>query len=226
MSDLADATTSPCLWCGKPLAEHADRLDGNATPRVPCLGLKANFVPSARASSPLDPFAVAPPWFKWALAEVGTRELPGNTGPAIRRYISLAHAGGEGDPWCAIFANAALESCGLHGTRSASSQSFRHDAGFLRLAGPALGAIAVFWRESKASWLGHVGFYRGELDGHVWVLGGNEGDMVQIEALPLEGATMGLRGYWWPVGVPLPEIRPVVMPHGSASHQQIAPKVT
>jgi len=50
-----------------------------------------------------DPFASAPPWFRWALAEVGTRELPENTGPAIRRYISLAHCGTEGDPWCAIF---------------------------------------------------------------------------------------------------------------------------
>lgn len=167
-----------------------------------------------------DFFASAPLWFLWALQEIGTRELPGNTGPAIRRYIALAHAGAEGDPWCAIFTNAAMESCGIPGTRSASSQSFRHDSGFKSLGGPALGALAVFWRGSKGSGLGHVGFYRGELDGHVWVLGGNEGDMVQIEALPVNGSSMGLRGYWWPMSVPLPEIRPVTMPQWSFSNVQ------
>lgn len=164
-------------------------------------------------------FDQAPPWFKWALQEIGTRELPDNRGPAVRRYISLAHAGQEGDPWCAIFANAALEACNLPGSRSASSQSFRNDRHFVPLVGPALGAIAVFWRGKKGSGLGHVGFYRGEHDGYVWVLGGNEGDMVQIEALPKTSKSMGLIGYWWPASSHLPQIVAVLMPQGAPTHE-------
>src|SRR2546425_3321864 len=133
----------------------------------------------------------APAWYIWAWHELGARELPDNRGPAIRRYISLAHAGAEGDPWCAIFVNAALEASGIRGTRSASSQSFRNHPDFVKLAGPALGAVAVFWRGSHSSGLGHVGFYRGERDGYVWALGGNEGDMVQIEAMAKNGSTFG-----------------------------------
>jgi uncharacterized protein (TIGR02594 family) len=170
----------------------------------------------------MSTFDTAPAWFKWALHEVGTRELPENRGPAIRRYISLAHAGHEGDPWCAVFANAALESVNVHGTKSAGSQSFReNEALFVELPGPVLGAIAVFWRGSRHSGLGHVGFYRGEsYDGnHIYVLGGNEKDCVMIEALPKNGVAMGLVGYWWPAGVPMPLVAKVIMPHDAPTLQ-------
>ena len=103
----------------------------------------------------------APKWLKWAWNEIGIEEETGNTGPDIRRYIELGKCGEEGDPWCAIFANAAIESSGLPGTRSPSSQSFRHDTDFVQLDGPALGAIVVFWRVSHQSGLGHVGFKNG-----------------------------------------------------------------
>ncbi|HZP68385.1 MAG TPA: TIGR02594 family protein [Pseudolabrys sp.] len=164
-------------------------------------------------------FDLAPAWFKWALHEIGTREETGNRGAAIRRYIALAHAGVEGDPWCAIFANAALEANGIHGTRSASSQSFRNDPNFVSLAGPSLGAIVVFWRNSPQSGVGHVGFYRGESSGYVYTLGGNEGDMVQIEPLPKSGRTLGLRGYYWPKSVPLPAIAAIAMPQGAPAQK-------
>ena len=81
----------------------------------------------------------------------------------------------------------------------------------VQLAGPALGAIVVFWRMSKASGLGHVGFYVGEGGGYIATLGGNEGDMVQVEPLPKVAGSFGLVGYYWPAssnnpqdGTPLP----------------------
>ena len=169
-------------------------------------------------------FTTAPKWFTWSLHEIGTRELDSNRGPAIRRYISLAHAGEEGDPWCAIFACAALESVGVRSTRSASPQSFREEPSlFVGLDGPILGAIAVFWRGTRYSGKGHVGFYRGEsADGkYLYILGGNEGDMVQIEALPKDGHSMGLIGYWWPAGTPMPPVAKVLMPHDAPAHQTV-----
>ncbi len=162
---------------------------------------------------PTGPFADAPSWFQGAVHEIGFHETGNNQG--IERYISMAHTGSIGDPWCAIFANAMLEQTGIPGTRSPSSQSFCNSPNFVELNEPALGAIAVFWRGSQASGLGHVGFYRGEDSSKVWVLGGNENDMVQIEALSKSGASFGLIGYWWPKSIPLPTTGPVLMPSGS-----------
>lgn len=163
-------------------------------------------------------FSSAPPWFQWAYMEVGFHETGNNLG--ISRYVELAHAGSEGDPWCAIFTNAALETSGIIGSRSASSQSFRTDHNFIQLSGPALGCIVVYWRGSQSSGLGHVGFYRGENATSIWTLGGNENDMVQIEALPKSSASFGLIGYFWPKAVPLPPIKPVIMASGSPIHVQ------
>jgi uncharacterized protein (TIGR02594 family) len=141
----------------------------------------------------------APAWFIAAQKELGVRELPENRGPAIRRYIEMAHCGHEGDAWCAIFLNAMLESVGIKGTRSASSQSFRNTPDFVKITGPALGAIVVYWRISRVSGLGHVGFYNGE-DSHGFIetLGGNESDMVRNELLNPNGQRFGLVGFYWP----------------------------
>jgi hypothetical protein len=104
-----------------------------------------------------------------------------------------------------------LESAGVLGTKSPSSQSFTHHPNFTKLSGPAIGAIVVYWRISQNSGLGHVGFYAGQ-DAHGFIdtLGGNESDMVRAEMLNAHGRTFGLRGYYWPkfdakgVMVPLP----------------------
>lgn len=146
------------------------------------------------------------PWYEAAKKEIGTRELPENRGPTIRRYIALAHCGNEGDPWCAIFANAMLESVGISGTKSALARSFEHSSEFVKLAGPALGAITTFWRTSKSSGLGHVAFYAGEQAGMIDALGGNESDMVRAELLNANGNHFGLSGYYWPKSVALPTI--------------------
>ena len=65
------------------------------------------------------------------------------------------------------------------------------------------------------SGLGHVGFYRGETAESVYVLGGNEDDMVQIEPL----SKNQLRGYWWPTSAPKPAIGKIVVPPGTPKHQ-------
>ena len=178
-------------------------------------------LPPPAAPPPSGPFADAPPWFQLALHEIGFHETGDNQG--IDRYVQMAHCGANGEPWCAIFANAMLEQAGLQGTRSPSSQSFRTNSNFVQLSGPALGAITVYWRGSPSSGLGHVGFYRGEDANSVWTLGGNENDMVQIEALPKSSGSFGLIGYWWPRTAPLPKAGVVLMPSGSPVHVQTPP---
>lgn len=150
---------------------------------------------------------IPPPWLAAARKEIGKREQPENKGPVVQHYIDLAKCGEQGDAWCAIFTNAMLESVGIKGTRSPSSQSFRHSPDFVQLPGPALGAIVVYWRASKASGLGHVGLYEGEdSHGHIYTLGGNENDRVAEEFLNPHGSTFGLVGYYWPKFWPLPAI--------------------
>jgi uncharacterized protein (TIGR02594 family) len=140
-----------------------------------------------------------PRWVILGLRDLGFHEKGDNQG--IEKFIEQAHCGHVGDPWCAIWANAKLEQSGVTGTRSASSQSFRKDKNFVKLDGPALGALAVYWRKSPRSGLGHVGFYMGETKTQVLTLGGNESDAVRKQFEP----SARLFGYWWPKSVSLPQ---------------------
>ncbi len=144
------------------------------------------------------PDQTPPAWVTAGLKDVGFHETGNNQG--IGEFIKQAKCGKLGDPWCAIWANAKLEQCKITGTHSASSQSFRHDANFVKLPEPALGALAVYWRESRDSGIGHVGFYMGETATQVLTLGGNESDAVREQFEP----KAKLFGYWWPKSVPLP----------------------
>jgi len=119
-----------------------------------------------------------PKWLAEAIKDLGFHETGDNLG--IEKLIADAHCGELGDPWCAIATNAWLERAGVRGTRSPSSQSFRHDPNFVKLTGPALGAIAVYWRGSGPnSGIGHVGLYLGETTTQILTLGGNESDAVR-----------------------------------------------
>jgi uncharacterized protein (TIGR02594 family) len=173
------------------------------------------------APAPKTPFSDAPKWFLGSLHDIGFHETGDNQG--IEEFIAQGKTGSLGDPWCAIWMNAKLEMAGIRGTRSPAALSFTRDPGFVQLDKPSLGCIVVFWRNSRASGQGHVGEYWGENDTHVWVLGGNESNMVQVEALPKDSPTFGLIGYWWPKSVALPTGGPVIMPPGSPTSVQKPP---
>lgn len=150
-----------------------------------------------------------PDWMINGLKDLGFHETGDNHG--IEKFITQAHTGAVGQPWCAIWANAKLEQSGIAGTRSPSSQSFRHSDLFIKLAAPAYGAIAVYWRNGQHSGLGHVGFYMGETATQVLTLGGNESDAVrkQFESKGNSKSSSGLWGYWWPKSVQLPDPKPI-----------------
>jgi uncharacterized protein (TIGR02594 family) len=145
-----------------------------------------------------------PQWVTLGRKDIGFHEVGDNQG--IEQFIQQAKCGQLGDPWCAIWANAKLEQSGIGGTRSASSQSFRHSPNFVALQRPAIGALAVFWRNSRTSGLGHIGFYMGETPTQILVLGGNESDAVRQQ---FETRNQ-LIGYWWPKSQPTPQVAMVV----------------
>lgn len=49
---------------------------------------------------------------------------------------------------------------------------------------PQPGAVLTFWRERRDGWKGHVGFYVGEDAAAFHVLGGNQGDAVNVKRFP------------------------------------------
>lgn len=155
--------------------------------------------------SPTDRNSTTPPWMTWALKEVGFHERGQNLG--IEKYITLARCGSPGDPWCAIFANAGLEFCGIRGTRSAMARSFEKSEHFVQLDGPAYGAITTMWRQSKNSGLGHVFYYCGENENGIIALGGNQSDQVRRQYEPRNRVV----GYWWPAALPLPKTGKLVI---------------
>lgn len=151
------------------------------------------------------PVSKEPPWMAWAAKEVGFHET--GTNRNIGRYTGPAKCGSEGDPWCAIFVNAALESSGIPGSRSAMARSFETHDGFVKLAGPAFGAVTTLWRGSPGSGLGHVFFYVGENDRGILALGGNQSDQVCRQYEPRNRVV----GYWWPKSVPLPKTGKIIV---------------
>ena len=146
------------------------------------------------------PSEAGPPWLAKAESYLGFRERGENRG--IEELIALAKCGSVGDPWCAIFVNACLEAVGVRGTRSAMARSFERDGNFLKLAGPALGAVTTMWRGSPSSGSGHVFFYLGENEKGVLALGGNQSDRVCRQYEPRDRVV----AYWWPKTIPLPKV--------------------
>lgn len=100
---------------------------------------------------------------------------------ALREY--MANGGVNLDPavtaWCAAFVNASLNQAGLEGTGSNMARSFENWG--VGVDDPQVGDLAVFWRESPESGLGHVGFFQGyDESGNILVLGGNQSDGVNV----------------------------------------------
>lgn len=206
---IADVTPALEATIRKSLMAHLLIQDGPApinTSKIPPDIIGATpIVPDKKiAAAPKTYIDMAPDFFKAAMKEIGIRETGNNAGPDVERYIKLAHCGAVGDPWCAIFANAMLESTGHIGTKSPAARSFENNPNFTKLDAPRFGCIVTFWRGTKDGGKGHVGFFNGETASTVSVLGGNESDRVKVEDLPKASASFGLLGYYWPKALAIP----------------------
>jgi uncharacterized protein (TIGR02594 family) len=151
--------------------------------------------------------AIAPPevvgepiWLRRARQEIGQREIKGSRhNSRILSWWEWCKLPFRDDetPWCAGFVGAMLEDCGIKSTRSGMARSYEK---WGQPCGPIKGAIVTFWRGSKSSGSGHVGFVTGKDQyGNIMVLGGNQGDEVNIK--PFD--TARVTGYRWPAGFAL-----------------------
>jgi uncharacterized protein (TIGR02594 family) len=138
-----------------------------------------------------------PAWLAAAWAEFGVREAAGASDePAVLRYFREAGHGEithDATPWCAAFLGAVLQRAGLNGTGSLMARSYLGWGEVLDAA--RIGSIVVLSRGDDPS-AGHVGLYVGAAKERVFLLGGNQGDAVSVEAFDA-GRVLGYR---WPNG--------------------------
>lgn len=136
-----------------------------------------------------------PKWLNLARQFIGLREVKGGKhAPEIVQFWKDIKRGGIKDdetPWCAAFVGAMLERSGIHSSRFESAKSYLQWGEALNE--PCLGCVVVFSRDGG----GHVGFCVGkDTAGNLLVLGGNQGDEVNVRAFPVARVT----GYRWPTG--------------------------
>lgn len=161
-----------------------------------------------------------PKWIDIARKYIGLTEISGKRHNAtILSWwdrLKLPFTDDE-TPWCAGFVGGVLEEAGKASTRSAAARSYLKYG--LELSKPCYGAIVIFWRGSPSGWSGHVGFVVGQDQrGNLMVLGGNQGNAVNIKAF---GRNRVL-GYRWPGIAPYPERYdlPVLNSDGSLSQNE------
>lgn len=138
-------------------------------------------------------------WIEEARTFLGLKEIKGpKHAQAILDMWKAIKRGGIKDdetPWCAAFVGACLERVGIQSTRFESAKSYLKWGE--KLDRPVPGCVVVFTRDGG----GHVGFVVGKTpSGNLLVLGGNQGDEVNIREFPLTRVT----GYRWPLNEPMP----------------------
>lgn len=124
---------------------------------------------------------IVPSWYSWARGQIGVAEI---VGPVHnQKVIDYWKTGkvaldvrNDELAWCAAFVNAALESCGIPGTRSGRARSFEPGTLF-NPCDARTGAIVVLSSE-RGKDFGHVGFLSGGGSGRLMLLGGNQGNKV------------------------------------------------
>jgi len=144
--------------------------------------------------------AAEPTWLQEARRHVGLREIPGApTAPAISRWLQQLGAWWRDDetPWCGVAVAAWMQAAGVGPLPKFWMRARAWADWGQPLEGPAHGCVAVFARQGG----GHVGLVVGrDRADNLLVLGGNQGDAVNVRAFPLDRVL----AYRWPPGQPLP----------------------
>lgn len=152
------------------------------------------------------------PWIEEARKYIGLTEVKGQkNSTVITGWLGKLNAWWTNDetPWCGVYVAHCIQSANLtipkHWYRAKDWLNWG-----ITIASPAYGAVVVFERKGG----GHVGFVVGiDKLGNILVLGGNQGDAVNIRAFPVARVA----GYRWPSEVPLPVSYQLVLGAGELS---------
>lgn len=135
------------------------------------------------------------PWLKIAALEAEAKVEEdtgrGQSNPRVDRYLATVGLSNDATPWCSAFVNWCMTEAGIGGTGRGLARSWLHWG--VPIADHRVGAVAVFRRGSNPTF-GHVAFYVGEQTGRLQVLGGNQGNAVNVRPYD-QNRLLGLR---WP----------------------------
>lgn len=153
-------------------------------------GLVADGIVGARTAKKLFgdvmqlPAGAVLPWMVEAEGLMGTKEVAGARGnnPVILDWADNLdiHYPGDDVPWCGLFVGHCLAATLPEEVLPPNPLGARQWGAFGEPTQPRLGAVMVFWRESKNSGKGHVGFYTGETASAFRILGGNQSNQVSM----------------------------------------------
>mgnify|MGYP003575276236 CR=1 FL=1 len=141
--------------------------------------------------------------FDQAQRYIGVREIAGEKDhPLIRWWLSLCSIQEAHDeiPWCSAFVNGIAWELRLPRSKSAAARSWLQVGAALHIAEAEPGFDVVVLKRGTGGQPGpdviaapgHVGFFAGLEHGQVLVLGGNQGDEVNVSPFPAE-RILGIR---------------------------------
>ena len=123
-----------------------------------------------------------------ALGEYGNIEVAGaNSNPEVMKYFhetGREWVNDDSTPWCDAFADWVVMKAGGQPSPGLLARAWL-DVGEIVLE-PKVGDLTIFWRVKPDSVYGHVGFFVRRDGEHIWVLGGNQSDMVKIAAYSVD----------------------------------------
>lgn len=118
-----------------------------------------------------------------AFSQIGVTEWSQGENKEVIKYFhetGNTNITNDETAWCAVYVNWCLMKSGFQGSNSIVARSFMKYG--YSVTKPKYGDLVVFWRYSPNDWRGHVGFYLGENDREIYVLGGNQKNMVNVDA--------------------------------------------
>lgn len=139
--------------------------------------------------TPIEKSLVRAPWLLTARRELGTQEIKGSKhNPRIIEYhnTTLYPPNNDDDKtgmWCASYCNWVMKNSGYENETGNSAWTLYWSTNYkknnmTKYTSPVYGSVVIF-KWTKMS--GHAGFVVGaDDDGGIWVLGGNQGDEVNI----------------------------------------------
>ena len=121
-----------------------------------------------------------------ALNQYGYQEIIGqNHNPEIVKYfkdIGFDTIKDDETAWCSAFVNWCAMKAGLERTGKLNAKSWLQIGDEIK--NPLIGDIAIFHRGDPKSWTGHVAIYINKIKDKIFVLGGNQKNMVTIAPYP------------------------------------------
>ncbi len=122
-----------------------------------------------------------------ALSQYGVKEHFDAQNPEILKYfysIGKTWITNDETAWCSAFANWVAKTSNKSYSGALIARSWL-DVG-IPTHEPTIGDVVIFWRESKKSWKGHVGFFMGYSEDrkYIYCLGGNQNNQVNIKPYP------------------------------------------